>query len=163
MATEETRSTTDHSDQTSTPDESQLGPPADPREGDPAADPRADYDYVGGDVDRPALVAALRERIDGEVRFDEYSRQLYATDASAYEMTPVGVVLPRSTDDVASVVGYCAENGIPVLPRGGGTSLAGQAVNEAVVLDFTAHMGDVLEIDPDGQRATVQGEPSSPT
>ncbi|WP_126661890.1 FAD-binding and (Fe-S)-binding domain-containing protein [Haloterrigena salifodinae] len=157
MATEETRSTTDHSDQTSTPDESQLGPPADPRDSDPAADSRADYDYVGGDVDRPALVAALRERIDGEVRFDDYSRQLYATDASAYEMTPVGVVLPRSTDDVASVVGYCAEHGIPVLPRGGGTSLAGQAVNEAVVLDFTAHMGEVLEIDPDRQRATVQG------
>ncbi|TYL39016.1 FAD-binding oxidoreductase [Natronococcus pandeyae] len=156
MATDNSPSTTDHSDQTSTPDETDLGPPDDPRADDPAADPRADYDYVGGDVDRPALVADLQERIDGEVRFDEYSRRLYATDASAYEMTPIGVVLPRSTDDVASVVAYCAENGIPVLPRGGGTSLAGQAVNEAVVLDFTAHMGEVLEIDPDERRATVQ-------
>ncbi|WP_254524989.1 FAD-binding and (Fe-S)-binding domain-containing protein [Natrinema caseinilyticum] len=123
---------------------------------DPAADPRADYDYVGGDVDRPALVAALDERIDGEVRFDEYSRRLYATDASAYEVTPVGVVLPRSTADVASVVEYCAETGIPILPRGGGTSLAGQAVNEAVVLDFTAHMDGLLSVAPEERRATVQ-------
>ncbi|RKD89106.1 FAD-binding and (Fe-S)-binding domain-containing protein [Halopiger aswanensis] len=150
-------STTDHSDQTSTLDETTLGPPADPRADDPAADPRADYDYVGGDVDQSDLVAALRERIDGEVRFDDYSRQLYATDASAYEQMPVGVVFPRSTADVASVVAYCADEGIPVLPRGGGTSLAGQAVNEAVVLDFTTHMGDVLEIDPETRRATVQG------
>ncbi|WP_436344730.1 FAD-linked oxidase C-terminal domain-containing protein [Natronorubrum sp. FCH18a] len=155
-ATDDSRSTTDHSDQTSTPDEAHLGPPDDPREGDPAADSRATYDYVGGDVDRPALVSALRERIDGEVRFDEYSRRLYATDASAYEMTPIGVVLPRSTADVASVVEYCADNEIPVLPRGGGTSLAGQAVNEAVVLDFTTHMGDLLSVDPDERQATVE-------
>ncbi|GAB3672697.1 FAD-binding and (Fe-S)-binding domain-containing protein [Halopiger thermotolerans] len=150
------RSTADHGDRTSTPDGTDFGPPADPRTDDPAADPRADYDYVGGEIDRPDLVAALRERVDGEVRFDDYSRQLYATDASAYEQTPVGVVLPRSTADVASVVAYCADEGIPVLPRGGGTSLAGQAVNEAVVLDFTAHMGDVLEVEPDDRRATVE-------
>ncbi|MXV61230.1 FAD-binding protein [Natronorubrum sp. JWXQ-INN-674] len=156
MATEHSGSTTDHSDQTSTPEETDLGPPDDPREGDPAADARADYDYVGGDVARSDLVAALRERIDGEVRFDEYSCRLYATDASAYEMTPIGVVLPRSTADVASVVEYCAEHEIPVLPRGGGTSLAGQAVNEAVVLDFTTHMGDLVSVDPDERRATVQ-------
>ncbi len=164
MASEDTRSTTDHgdrtttdhSDQTAAPEDVQLGPPDDPRADDPAADPRADYDYVGGRIDRSRLVSDLRRRIDGEVRFDEYSRQLYATDASAYEMTPIGVVLPRSAEDVASVVAYCADREIPVLPRGGGTSLAGQAVNEAVVLDFTTHMGDLLEIDPDGQRATAQ-------
>ncbi|SER10541.1 FAD-binding and (Fe-S)-binding domain-containing protein [Natrinema salaciae] len=154
--TDDSRSTTDHSDRTSTPDETALGPPSDPGAGDPAADPRAEYDYVGGDIDRPNLVAALDERIDGEVRFDEYSRRLYATDASAYEVTPVGVVLPRSTADVAAVVEYCAENGIPVLPRGGGTSLAGQAVNEAVVLDLTTHMSDVVGVAPDERRATVQ-------
>ncbi|MFC4552107.1 MULTISPECIES: FAD-binding and (Fe-S)-binding domain-containing protein [Halorussus] len=123
---------------------------------DPAADPRADYDYVGGDEVRTDLVADLVERVDGEVRFDEYSRQLYATDASAYEVTPVGVVMPESTDDVAAVMAYCADRGIPVLPRGGGTSLAGQAVNEAVVLDFTAHMGDLLEVDPEDRRARAQ-------
>jgi len=115
---------------------------------DPSTDPRADYDYQGGDEHRPDLVAALRDRIDGDVRFDEYSRQLYATDASAYEVTPVGVVFPTSTADVAAVMEYCAEDGVPVLPRGGGTSLAGQAVNEAVVLDFTRHMDDVIEVDP---------------
>ncbi|WP_132059335.1 FAD-binding and (Fe-S)-binding domain-containing protein [Halorussus amylolyticus] len=124
--------------------------------GDPASDPRADYDYVGGDEARSGLVADLSARIDGEVRFDSYSRQLYATDASAYEMTPIGVVLPATTADVSAVVAYCAEREIPVLPRGGGTSLAGQAVNEAVVLDFTAHMDDVVSIDPDCARARAQ-------
>jgi len=117
---------------------------------DPAEDPRADYDYTGGDVHRPDLVADLEERVDGQVRFDEYSRQLYATDASAYEVTPVGVVFPTSTADVAAVMEYCAGEGVPVLPRGGGTSLAGQTVNEAVVLDFTKHMDAVLDVDPEG-------------
>ncbi|WP_458209280.1 FAD-binding and (Fe-S)-binding domain-containing protein [Haladaptatus sp. NG-SE-30] len=123
---------------------------------DPADDSRADYDYVGGDVTRSALVTDLSARIEGDVRFDEYTRQLYATDASAYEVTPVGVVLPESTADVAAVVEYCAEREIPVLPRGGGTSLAGQAVNEAVVLDFTVAMDSVVDIDPDDRRARAQ-------
>jgi len=121
-----------------------------------ATDDRASYDYVADDVERPALVAALQRRVDGEVRFDTYTRQLYATDASAYEVTPVGVVFPTATADVAAVVAYCAEEGIPVLPRGGGTSLAGQAVNEAVVLDFTRHMNSVSDLDPDAATATVQ-------
>ena len=123
---------------------------------EPAADSRADYDHTGGAVDRPALVADLSGMVAGEVRFDEYTRELYATDASAYEVTPVGVVFPRSTDDVAAVVEYCALRGIPVLPRGGGTSLAGQSVNEAVVLDFTRHMDAVLDIDPGTRTARVQ-------
>ncbi len=121
-----------------------------------ATDDRAAYDYVGGRVDRPDLVAALRDRIDGDVRFDAYTRQLYATDASAYEVTPIGVVFPRSTADVAAVVSYCADNQIPVLPRGGGTSLAGQAVNEAVVLDFTRYMNNIRDIDPDARTATAE-------
>ncbi len=119
----------------------------------PAADPRADYDYQGGAETRPDLVAALEARVDGEVRFDEYSRQLYATDASAYEVTPVGVVFPRSTADVAAVVSLCAERDVPVLPRGGGTSLAGQTVNEAVVLDFTRYMDRVHGVDPEDRVA----------
>jgi FAD/FMN-containing dehydrogenase/Fe-S oxidoreductase len=94
--------------------------------------------------------------IDGDVRFDSYSRQLYATDASAYSVTPIGVVLPTSTADVAAVVSYCAEREIPVLPRGGGTSLAGQTVNEAVVLDFTRYMDELIDIDPDAGRARAQ-------
>ncbi|WP_226043103.1 FAD-binding and (Fe-S)-binding domain-containing protein [Natrinema sp. DC36] len=122
----------------------------------PNADERAEYDYVSDDVERPDLVAALRERIDGDVRFDTYTRQLYATDASAYEETPIGVVFPTSTEDVASVVSYCADREIPVLPRGGGTSLAGQAVNEAVVLDFSRHMDGIVSVDADARRAHVQ-------
>ncbi len=125
---------------------------------DPPQDPalEGDYDYQGGEVQRPDLLAALETRVDGDVRFDEYSRQMYATDASAYEVTPIGVVLPASTDDVASVVSYCADEGIPVLPRGGATSLAGQTVNEAVVVDFTRYMDGIESIDPDGEMATVQ-------
>jgi FAD/FMN-containing dehydrogenase/Fe-S oxidoreductase len=127
-----------------------------PGSGDPATDRRAGYDYVGGDVDRPDLVADLRDRIAGDVRFDEYTRQLYATDASAYEVTPIGVVFPTSTADVSAVAAYCAERAIPLLPRGGGTSLAGQAVNEAVVLDFTRYMDDIVEIESADRIATVE-------
>ncbi|ELY43760.1 FAD-binding and (Fe-S)-binding domain-containing protein [Natronorubrum tibetense] len=123
---------------------------------DPAADRRANYDYRSDDVDRPALVDDLEALVDCEVRADSYSRELYATDASAYEMTPIAVAFPESTADVSGIVDYCAERGIPVLPRGGGTSLAGQTVNRAVVLDFSRHMNEILEIDPDGRTATVQ-------
>src|SRR6056297_222211 len=123
---------------------------------DPAADRRANYDYRSDDVDRPALVADLERLVDCEVRADSYSRELYATDASAYEVTPIAVAFPESTVDVAGILEYCAERRIPVLPRGGGTSLAGQTVNRAVVLDFTRHMNEIRAIDPDGRTATVQ-------
>ncbi len=123
---------------------------------DPAADRRANYDYRSDDVDRPALVDDLETLVDCEVRADSYSRELYATDASAYELTPIAVAFPESTADVSGIVDYCAERGIPVLPRGGGTSLAGQTVNRAVVLDFSRHMNEIIEIDPDGRTATVQ-------
>ncbi len=122
---------------------------------DPAADSRADYDYAAGSTARPDLAAALDRRIDGEVRFDDYSRELYATDASAYEVTPVGVVVPDSTEDVATVVAYCAERGVAVLPRGGGTSLAGQAVNDAVVLDLQVRLNEIHDVDPESRRARV--------
>ncbi|WP_266082098.1 FAD-binding and (Fe-S)-binding domain-containing protein [Haladaptatus caseinilyticus] len=123
---------------------------------DPASDDRATYDYTGGSHHRQELVDDLESLIDGDVRFDEYSRQLYATDASAYEVTPVGVVFPRSTDDVAAIVDYCFDHEIPVLPRGGGTSLAGQATNEAVVLDLSVYMNDLVEVDPGARVADVQ-------
>ena len=124
-------------------------PDPDPRDG-------GDFDYTGGETDRPELVAALERRVDGDVRFDDYSKRLYATDASAYEVTPIGVVMPESTADVAAVQEYCFAEGIPVLPRGGGTSLAGQTVNEAVVLDLTDSMDAVLSTDPDAATARVQ-------
>jgi FAD/FMN-containing dehydrogenase/Fe-S oxidoreductase len=142
-------------DQASDPGANRTRDPPGPEAADPATDPRADYDYVAHGVERPELVAALRERVDGEVRFDEFTRELYASDASAYEVTPVGVVFPTDTEDVAAIVSYCAERGVPVLPRGGGTSLAGQSVNEAVVLDFTEHMDAVRAVDPDAREAVA--------
>ncbi|MEF8883368.1 MAG: FAD-linked oxidase C-terminal domain-containing protein, partial [Halapricum sp.] len=123
---------------------------------DPASDPGADYDYRSDDTNRPEVVAALEPRIEGDIRFDTYTRELYATDASVYEELPIGVVAPKSTADVAAVMEYCADEEIPVLPRGGGTSLAGQAVNEAVVLDLKRHMNDFVEIDPDAATARAQ-------
>ncbi|MDZ7850183.1 MAG: FAD-linked oxidase C-terminal domain-containing protein [Halodesulfurarchaeum sp.] len=124
---------------------------------DPAGDERATYDYRGGTIDRPDLATALDRRVAGEVRFDEYTRQLYATDASIYQVEPIGVVKPVDTGDVVAVLEYCNEHDIAVLPRGAGTSLAGQTTNEALVLDFKARMNDVVEVDPD--RATVRAQP----
>ena len=124
-------------------------PDADPSDG-------GEFDYTGGAVERPDLVEELERRVAGDVRFDDYSKRLYATDASAYEVTPIGVVIPKSTADVAAVHEYCYEEGIPVLPRGGGTSLAGQTVNEAVVLDLTGEMDAVIETDPDAKTARAQ-------
>ncbi len=123
---------------------------------DPASEPRSNYDYRSSDVGQSDLVADLEERVAGDVRFDTYTRELYATDASAYEQLPIGVVAPKSTDDVAAVMEYCAGEGIPVLPRGGGTSLAGQAVNEAVVLDFKRHMNAFVEFDPEAEIARAE-------
>ena len=86
---------------------------------DPATDPRTEYDYRSSDIDEPGLVDDLEPLVEGDVRFDSYTRTLFATDASAYHQLPIGVVVPESTDDVQAVMQYCADNGIPVLPRGG--------------------------------------------
>ncbi|GAA4949408.1 FAD-binding and (Fe-S)-binding domain-containing protein [Streptomonospora halophila] len=102
------------------------------------------------------LEAELRRAVSGEVRFDAYTRHMYATDASMYQITPVGVVAPRDADDVAAVVETARRFATPVLPRGAGTSHCGQTVGEAVVLDFSRHMNRVLEISPEQRRARVQ-------
>ena len=107
-------------------------------------------------TDTRTLEAELRRRISGEVRFDPYSRAMYSTDASIYQMEPVGVVIPRNADDVVAVVATCAEAGVAVLPRGAGTSLAGQAVNHAVVLDFSKYMHGVLEVNPEERWVRTQ-------
>ncbi|MFQ5521319.1 MAG: FAD-binding and (Fe-S)-binding domain-containing protein, partial [Candidatus Methylomirabilia bacterium] len=88
----------------------------------------------------------LRRVVEGEVRFDKMTRLLYSTDASIYQVEPVGVVLPRHPGDVQAVIEIANRYGVPILPRGGGTSLAGQAVNRAIVLDFSPHMSQVLEV-----------------
>lgn len=102
------------------------------------------------------LERALREKVRGDVRFDAHSRLLYSTDASLYQLLPVGVVEPLDTEDVVAAVTLAAEHSVPVLPRGGGTSLAGQTVGAALVMDFGKHMNRVLSIDPDTRRAKVQ-------
>ena len=102
------------------------------------------------------LAAELERRVAGEVRIDDFSRTLYSTDASIYQMTPVAVVTPRNADDVAAVVGLANREGVPVLPRGAGTSLSGQTVNRAIVLDFSRHMGRLLEVNPEEGWARVE-------
>ena len=94
------------------------------------------------------LEIALNKVVKGEVRFDRGSRAMYATDASNYRQIPIGLVVPRDEDDVIATVAACKKYGAPVLPRGAGTSLAGQCCNVAVVLDFTKSMNRILEIDP---------------
>ena len=90
------------------------------------------------------------------MRFDAGSRALYATDASNYRQIPIGVVVPRSVDDVVETVAACRRHGAPVLSRGGGTSLAGQCCNVAVVLDCSKYLRGVLEIDPGERWAGVE-------
>src|SRR5579864_487925 len=109
-----------------------------------------------GDVDVRELEAALRASVKGEVRFDASSRALYATDGSSYRQVPIGVVIPRDNDDVIAAIATSREFGAPVLPRGCGTSLAGQCCNTAVILDFTKYMAEILEIDPLRRIARVQ-------
>lgn len=105
-------------------------------------------------VDR--IAAELSARVTGEVRFDDRARALWATDASPYEIHPYGVVLPKTTEDIAAVVEVANRYRIPVLPRGGGTSLAGQTVGKAIVIDFSKYMTEILEFDADRARVKVQ-------
>jgi FAD/FMN-containing dehydrogenase/Fe-S oxidoreductase len=107
-------------------------------------------------TDVKGLAEALRFEIRGDVRFDQGSRALYATDGSNYRQVPMGVVLPRDANDVLAAISLCRQFGAPLLCRGGGTSLAGQCCNVAVVLDFSKHMADILEIDPARRIARVQ-------
>src|SRR5207247_10529737 len=86
-----------------------------------------------------------RKVVAGDVRFDPVSRLLYSTDASMYQVEPIGVVMPRDADDVQAAVEVARRHEVALLPRGGGTSLTGQTVNRALVLDFTGHMNRVLE------------------
>ncbi|MGH7344069.1 MAG: FAD-binding and (Fe-S)-binding domain-containing protein, partial [Candidatus Rokuibacteriota bacterium] len=114
---------------------------------DPAVVPQADV---------RAIEQRLRARVQGEVDFGAGARALYATDASNYRQVPIGVVWPRTIEDVVEAVGACHEHRIPILPRGGGTSLAGQCCNVAVVLDMSRHLRQVVHVDPMRRTARVQ-------
>ena len=102
------------------------------------------------------LYQSLKSRVQGEVRFDRASRLMYSTDASIYEIEPIGVVIPRTHEDVFAAVEIARDFKVPVLPRGGGTSLAGQTVGEAVVIDMSKHLNRVLEVNTEERWAIVE-------
>lgn len=106
--------------------------------------------------DAHAIERALRSVVRGEVRFDPFSRVLYSTDASLYQVMPVGVVIPRDEEDVVNTLRVAADTRTPVVPRGGGTSLAGQSIGAAIILDFSKYMDRIVRLDPGGPWALVQ-------
>ena len=107
-------------------------------------------------INAGSLARKLKKRIEGEVRFDDGSRALYATDGSNYHQVPIGVVIPKSAEDVVETLALCREFGAPILSRGGGTSLAGQCCNVAVVMDMSKYFNRILEINEAGKFAQVQ-------
>src|SRR5690242_6270326 len=104
----------------------------------------------------PALATRLRQALKGEVLFDPFSRGRYATDASIYQIEPVGVVVPRDAEDVVAALAVAREEGVTVLPRGGGTSQCGQTVGASLVLDCSEHMNRILSVDVEQRRAVVE-------
>src|SRR5438046_3287351 len=108
------------------------------------------------DLGSPRLEARLRRELQGEVRFDRFTRGRYSTDASIYQIEPLGVVVPKDRADVAAALTIAREEGVPVLPRGGGTSQCGQTVARALVLDCSKYMDGVVALDPEARRVKVQ-------
>ena len=102
------------------------------------------------------LAERLRPNIEGEVLFDAFSRGRYSTDASMYQIEPVGVVVPKTEDDVRVALEIAREEGVTLLPRGGGTSQSGQTVGRSLVIDFTKHLNRIIEADTEARTAIVQ-------
>ncbi len=102
------------------------------------------------------LESRLRKELAGEVLFDDFSRGRYSTDASIYQMLPLGIAIPQNDDDVRAILTIATEESVPVLPRGGGTSQCGQTVNEALVIDTSRYLTAMVDLDTDARRATVQ-------
>ena len=102
------------------------------------------------------LQRELEAAIDGEVRFDKISRALYSTDASVYQIEPLGVVIPKSAEAVIRAVAIAANHGVPLTPRGGGTSQAGQSIGAGLVLDTSKYLNRVIEVNPDERWARVE-------
>jgi FAD/FMN-containing dehydrogenase/Fe-S oxidoreductase len=103
-----------------------------------------------------ALLDYLRRHVDGEVRFDEVTRRLYSTDASIYQIEPVGVVIPKTTAALQTAVQIALEMHIPIIARGGGTSLSGQSIGAGMILDCSKYLNNILDVDPLAQSARVQ-------
>src|SRR5271155_2735045 len=104
----------------------------------------------------PRLEARLKRELQGEVMFDAFTRGRYSTDASIYQIEPLGVAVPKSKDDIAAALAIAREEGVPVLPRGGGTSQCGQTVARALVLDCSKYMDGVVALDVEARRVRVQ-------
>lgn len=111
---------------------------------------------IGDDIERARHAQGLSRAVRGEVRFSRHDRMLYATDASIYQVEPIGVVVPRDVDDLCAAVAYCRDHGLPMLPRGGGTSLAGQCTNKAVVIDVSPTLTSITSVDAHAARCHVQ-------
>ncbi len=103
-----------------------------------------------------SLQRELSKRISGEVRFDSASKAIYATDASNYRQVPIGVVIPRTQQDVIETIAICRKYQAPVLSRGGGTSLAGQCCNAAVVIDWSKYLNRIIELNVEQKFARVE-------
>ena len=119
-------------------------------------DVRERYRVVASASQIAELEARLTRFIEGEVRFDDGSKAMYAVDSSNYRQVPIGVVIPKSIDDVIQTVALCREFEVPLLSRGGGTSLAGQCCNTAIVIDWSKYLGQILSIDPVRRLGTVR-------
>ena len=98
----------------------------------------------------------IKSEIEGEVYFDDVTREIYSTDASIYRIVPLCVVTPKTIKDIKTLVQISNEYGIPILPRGGGSSLSGQTVNKAIVIDFTKHINKVVDVDKNSMTAIAQ-------
>ena len=107
-------------------------------------------------IDSIALRQALSERVDGEVRFDAGTRAAYSTDSSNYRQIPIGVVVPRTIESAAAAIAVCRDHGAPVVSRGGGTSLAGQCTNAAVMIDWAKYCNRLLSLDVDARTCIVE-------
>jgi len=103
-----------------------------------------------------ALAARLRREVAGELLFDAFSRGRYSTDASIYQIEPIGILVPKSEADVVAAIQIAVDEGVPVIPRGGGSSQNGQAIGQSLVIDFTKHLNAVLDYRPEQRTMTVQ-------
>ncbi len=117
---------------------------------------RSAYREPASSSTNEGLRRALADRVDGEVRFDVGSLGAYSTDSSNYRQIPLAVVAPRTVDAGAAAIGVCSEHGVPVLSRGGGTSLAGQTTNAAVVIDWTKYCNRLVHVDPESRRCVTE-------